>query len=114
MNPNEKRDAAAANEYWDTSYSKAFCKGWDARDAEVSELRSQFERHKELLRVQCNHSQDLQAKIDSLKQQVEKLKAFIIKWLEFEESCIKKDGPYVSLPIPKLMDEANKLLGWEG
>lgn len=52
--------------------------------------------------------------IDSLKQQAEELKRFIIKWLEFEESCIKKDDPYVSLPIPKLMNEANKLIGRDG
>lgn len=45
-----------------------------------------------------------------MQAQVDVLAAFINKWLDFEDSCIKKDGPYVNLPIPKLMSEAREAL----
>jgi hypothetical protein len=98
-----------------------------ARDAEVAELREQlesaqmeqnhfkkqFEEYEMMYNLEKQAALKAEQERDSLKQQVETLKSFILKWLEFEESCIKKDGPYVSLPIPKLMDEANTLLGRE-
>lgn len=57
-----------------------------------------------------DYAEHLEKENDSLKAQVDMLATFINKWLDFEESCIKKDGPYVNLPIPKLMTEAREAL----
>lgn len=130
MNSNAKRDAAAKticiNPEFDTEDQLmsdvlqenriwGFTSGYDFRDAEVAELMEQLAYYKNGTQIKEVHYDEMYAVENAaLKQQVEQLKAFIIKWLEFEESCIKKDGPYVSQKIPNLMNEANTLLGREG
>jgi len=47
---------------------------------------------------------------DYLRAQLVKAKAFISDWLAFEQSCVEKDGPYVSKNIPNLMSRAELIL----